>query len=318
MTTPRRRSKVGPTTIVVLVALLVAAAVGLFLLLQGQELAEQPTPTPSPTLSLTPSPSPTFNAALLQNRLTVLVIGLDTSEERRSRGAGINTDTIILASVSADQSEVTLISLPRDTVDIPLPDGTSWPRKVNGIHSQLGVDALVGAAAALFDVPIDGYVQVDMDDLVDLVEAVDGVEVNPPEPLRDATIGLDLAAGPQLLDGPTALDYVRTRVDTDYGRAARQQEVLLDLVARLVSPATDVDVAALLDGLTSFETGLPLEDLPTLLEIGRRAQSATVTREVLQPPRYISFEGDAGDGRGYILIPNVEAIRELAAETIGE
>jgi LCP family protein required for cell wall assembly len=300
--------------LLVTVLLIVAAVLAVVLLSQRQPPAEQPTPSPT----LAPSPTPTLNEAMLGNRLTVLVIGLDSSESRRSQGMGANTDSIILASVSADQSEVTLISLPRDTVDIPMPDGTTWPSKVNAIYDQLGVDALVDAAATLFDVPIDGYVQVDMDDLVDLVDAVDGVEVDPPDALDDPIVDLHLEPGRQTLDGPTALAYVRTRVDTDYGRAARQQEVLLDLMARLVSPETDVDVAALLDGLSSFETDLPLDDLPTLLEIGRRAQSATVTREVLQPPVFITFEGDAGDGRGYILIPDVEAIRAFAAETIGD
>jgi len=298
------------------VVILAAVVVIVLLLSRGQA----PIGQPSPSASLGATPSPSLNEALLTNRLTVLVIGLDSSETRRAQGLGANSDTMILASVSADQSEVALISLPRDTVDIPLSDGTTWTSKVNGIHAAEGVDALVDAISTLFDVPVDGYVQVDMDDLEALVDAVDGVEVNPPEPLDDthASINLHLSAGPQTLDGRTALGYVRTRVDKDYGRAARQQEVLLELVSRLVSPETDVDVAALLDGLHSFETDLPLEDLPTLLEIGRRAQSATVTRQVLQPPEFITFEGDAGDGRGYILEPDVEAIRAYAARTIGD
>ena len=283
-------------------------------LFRGQEPVQQP------SASLAASPSPSFNEALLSERLTVLVIGLDSSESRRAQGLGANSDTLILASVNADQSEVTLISLPRDTVDIPLSDGTTWTSKVNGIYAAEGVDALVDAVSTLFDVPVGGYVQVDMDDLEALVDAVDGVEVNPAEPLDDthASLNLHLSAGPQTLDGRTALAYVRTRVDTDYGRAARQQEVLLDLVSRLVSPETDVDVSLLLDGLNSFETDLPLEDLPTLLEIGRRAQLATVTRQVLQPPEFITFEGDAGDGRGYVLEPDVDAIRAYAARTIGD
>jgi LCP family protein required for cell wall assembly len=300
----------------VLIALLVAVAV------VGAVIMLEPRPTTTvpaiPTPTLAPSPTATLNEALLESRLTVLVIGLDSSGSRRAQGMGANSDTIILASVSADRSEVTLISLPRDTVDIPMPDGTTWSSKVNAIYDQLGVDALVVAAETLFAVPIDGYAQVDMDDLVDLVDAVDGVEVNPPDPLDDPIVDLHLEPGRQTLDGPTALAYVRTRVDTDYGRAARQQEVLLDLVSRLVSPQTDVDVAALLDGLNSFETDLPLDDLPTLLEIARLSESATVTREVLQPPEFITFEGDAGDGRGYILVPDVEAIRDLAARTIGD
>jgi LCP family protein required for cell wall assembly len=301
-------------TVLVAVLLIVAVVPALWLLSQRQA----PAVSPSPSASLAPSPTATLNEALLESRLTVVVIGLDTSETRRSRGEGANSDTIILASVSADQSEVTLISLPRDTVDVPLQDGSTWPSKVNAIYDQLGVEALADAVATLFDVPVDGYVQIDMDDLVALVDAVDGVEVDPPDALDDPIVDLHLEPGRQTLDGPTALAYVRTRVDTDYGRAARQQEVLLDLVARLTSPETDVDVAALLDGLNSFETDLPLDDLPTLLEIGRRAQTASVTREVLQPPRFITFEGNAGDGRGYILIPDVEEIRDLAARTIGE
>jgi LCP family protein required for cell wall assembly len=301
-------------TVLVTVLLVVAVVLAILLLAQPSTPAASPGPSPS----LAPNPTAGLNEALLEIRLTVLVIGLDTSETRRERGEGANSDTIILASVSADQSEVTLISLPRDTVDIPMPDGTTWSSKVNAIYDQLGVDALVVSAETLFAVPIDGYAEIDMDDLVDLVEAVDGVEVNPPDPLDDPIVDLHLEPGRQTLDGPTALAYVRTRVDTDYGRAARQQEVLLDLVARLVSPETDVDVAVLLDGLNSFETDLPLEDLPTLLEIARLSQSATVTRQVLQPTEFITFEGDAGDGRGYILVPDVEAIRDLAARTIGD
>jgi LCP family protein required for cell wall assembly len=303
------RSRFGAALFGVLV---VAAVVAIVLLMSRQA----PIGQASPSLSLAATPTPTLNEALLNDRLTVLVIGLDSSEARRAQGLGANSDTMILASVSADQSEVVLVSLPRDTVDIPMPDGSTWESKVNGIYAALGVDALVGGVSTLFGVQIDGYVQADMDDLVTLVDAVNGVEVDPPGPLDDPIVDLHLSAGPQTLDGSTALGYVRTRIDKDYGRAARQQEVLLDLVARLVSPETDVDVLTLIVGLGSFDTDLPLEDLPTLLEIGRRAQSATVIRQVLQPPEFITFEGDNGDGRGYILIPDVEAIRAFAARTI--
>ncbi len=239
----------------------------------------------------------------------MLVIGTDVNAARAAAGDSVNTDTLILASVNADQSAVTLVSLPRDTVDIPLRDGGTWPRKVNAIEHTQGIDGLLDAMRALYQVPIDAYVQIDMDDLVTLVDAAGGVSVDPPTPLADPKVHLDIPAGRQMLDGRTALAYSRTRVDTDYGRAARQQEVLLNLVSRLVAPGTDVELASLLRGLGSLETNLPLGDLPTLLEIARRAQSATVTRQVLKPPRFITFEGDRGDGRGYVLEPDVDAIR---------
>lgn len=312
------RSRTGPLLAGV-VALAALAAVLVFVLLnQDGEPSASATPSPSVPATAEPTPGATLNEEMLSRRLTVLVIGLDSDQARREAGLGVNTDTLILASINADQSEVTLISLPRDTVDIPLADGSTWDRKVNAIHSERGADELVGAMETLFGVPIDGHVQVDMGDLVALVDAAGGVTVSPDEPLADPIVDLDLQPGEQELDGATALAYVRTRVDTDYGRAARQQEVLLDLVPRLVADETDVDVAQLLDGLHSFETSLPLDDLPTLLEIGRRAQEAEVTRQVLQPPEFISFEGDAGDGRGYILVPDVEAIRAFTAEALGD
>jgi LCP family protein required for cell wall assembly len=280
-----------------------------FLLLSGGEPAPEPSPSPTATATVEPSPTVALNEELLNRRFTVLLVGLDLNEERRAPGVVGNTDALMLASVSADQSQVILVSLPRDTVDIPLTDGTTWSPKINALFAERGIDELVGAMETLYGVPIDGYVTIEMDDFATLVNAVDGVTVNPPEPLSDPPLGLDLQPGEQELDASTVLSYVRTRIDQDYGRMGRQQEVITALVARLVDPDTDVDLSELLEGLDSLETDLPLGDLPTLIEIARRTQDASVERVLVQPPDMIVQEGDLGDGRGYVLVPNVEAIR---------
>lgn len=313
--TPARSS--GPTVAIIGVVALIVVAVVLFLLLSNQGGA----PVAAPSATASPSAAPTesaFNEELLNLRLTVLVIGTDANAEREGRGEPVNTDALMLASVSADQSEVALIGLPRDTVDIPLADGSTWDEKVNGLLRERDMETLVGAMQELFGVPIDFHALLDMEDFAALVEGAGGVEVEVEAELVDPPIDLELQPGTQELDGETALKYVRTRVDDDYARAERQQQVLLALVSKLVDEETDVDVAQLLDGLDSLETDLPLEDLPTLVELARRAESADVTREVLQPPEFITFEGDQGDGRGYILIPDVEAIRSFAQETLPE
>lgn len=314
-TAPPRRS--GAASIGLVVALLVVAAIVAFLLFFNRPPGSA-SPSPGPTGTLVPTAEPTLDEALLAERLTVLVVGKDHNDTREANGEPVNTDTLMLASVSADQSEVTLISVPRDTVDIPLPDGGTWPEKVNAIYREEGIEALVGAMEAFFDTEIDGYVAIDMDDLELLVDAAGGVDVDPPEPLVDPKVQLDIDAGPQTLDGPTALAYVRTRVDTDYGRAARQQEVIVDLVRRLTDAEAELDVAGILDSLDGLETDLPLDKLPTLVELARRADGAAETRQVLEPPEFISFEGDAGDGRGYVLLPDLEAIRAFAAEHLAD
>lgn len=297
------------TAIILGAAAIVVVAVVLFLLFAGGEPEAEPSPSPTESASPSPSPTVSLNAELLNQRLTVLLVGVDLNEERREDAEIANTDALMLASVSDDQSSVVLVSLPRDTVDIPLADGSTYTSKINALFTERGIEELVGAMETLYGVPIDGHVIIHMDHFAALIDAVDGVTVNPPAPLSDPPIGLDVQPGEQELDGGTALSYVRTRIDQDYGRMGRQQEVILDLVRRLTDPEADIDLRELLDGLDSLETDLPLDDLPTLAEIARRAQSATVERMLVEPPAMIVAEGDQGDGRGYILVPDPAAIR---------
>lgn len=308
----------NPGIVIGVVALVALAIIG-FLLSGG---SGEPTPSDSVAPSAeasapAPSASAELNAELLDRRWTVLFVGLDTDSSRESRGEPVSSDALMLVSVSADQSAVTLVSLPRDTVDVPLPDGGTYERKINALYGEEGLDALVGAAEALYEVPINGYLALNMDDFAALVDGVGGVEVSPDEPIQDPAARLDIEAGTQTIDGSTAEGYVRTRFDQDYGRMGRQQEVVVEIVRRLVDPERDLDVRTLIDGFDSLETDLPLEDLPTLLEIARRATDAEVRQLVIEPP-LITFEGDRGDGRGYILEPDIEAIRAAVAELIGE
>jgi len=295
------------------VVLVTAAVIGLLLASCAPEEPAASTPSASPE----PTPSPTLSAELMDRSWNVLYVGIDLNERREGENQPSNADALMLVSLSADQSELTLVSLPRDTVDVPLPDGTIYPRKINALYVEQGIDALVGAMETLYDLEIDGHVVLDMDDFAALVEAVDGVEVTLEEPLVDPIVDLDLEPGTQTLDAGEALGYVRTRVDQDYGRMGRQQEVIVELVDRLVDPDAELDVSALIDGLDSLDTDLPLDELPTLLELGRRASDAEVSNLVIEPP-LIVFEGDRGDGRGYILEPDVEAIRAEVQELIGE
>lgn len=290
------------------IAVLVSAAVAAFLLLSNQPAAE-PEASASASASAAPSASATLAAELLDRRWTVLFVGTDHSAEREATGLPVNADALLLVSLSADQSRLTFVSLPRDTVDVPLPDGGTYDAKINQLYREQGVEALRGALESLFAVPIDAHVVLDMDDVAVLVEAVDGVDVNPPEPLNDQVfIGVELEAGPQELDAATALLYLRTRIDQDYGRMRRHQEVIASIVERLTDPDASVDLGSLLDGFESLETDLPLDQLPTLLELGRRAREADVTNLIIEPP-LITFEGDRGDGRGYVLEADFEAIR---------
>lgn len=309
----------GSTIVIGLIVVVVAVVIGF--LVFSQPTTAPPLPSPeaseSAAASASASAAPSLAADLLERRWTILYVGTDLNAAREEDGDAPNADSLLVVSASADQSELTLISLPRDTVDVPLEDGGTYDKKINALYQEQGIDALVGAMSALYDVPIDGYVVLDMDDFTRLVDAVGTIEVNPDAPLTDPIVDLDLEPGPQEIDGFTANGYVRTRVDQDYGRMGRQQEVLVALVAKLVDPETDVDLDALLDGLDSLETDLPLDKLGTLMELARRTSAADVRYVLIEPP-LITFEGDRNDGRGYILEADVPAIQDAAQELIGE
>jgi polyisoprenyl-teichoic acid--peptidoglycan teichoic acid transferase len=275
-----------------------------------------PTGTPSPTPEPTPEP---LNADLLNHRFTVLVIGEDVSAERRQRGyRGDNTDAIMVISISANQRKVAMLSLPRDTVDVPLGNGSTWTSKVNGIASQYGLDGLRQAIAALMGIDIPYYVKVDMDDFIALVDAVGGVNVAVKTYVQEPRWGLYLSPGRAHLDGLRALYYSRTRkYDSDYARAARQQQLVRALVAKYTDPKTHVRIAKLLPALAGLETNLDLGDLRTIIALGRRAIEADYVATVLSPPQFALDWGDTGDGRGWIIIPNVDAIRAYTRSVFG-
>jgi polyisoprenyl-teichoic acid--peptidoglycan teichoic acid transferase len=280
-----------------------------------------PTPSPVPTPSATASPSPTatptpaptaapLDQALLGRRLTVLIAGIDSNPDRAARDMPLNTDAMIVASVNAAHDRIAMVSLPRDTVDLPLAGGGVWPRKINSLFAVRGIKALRGALATTYGVPIDYYLTLNMSDFGALVDAVGGVTVDVPYAIYDQTVQLNLKPGKHRFNGNAALSYVRTRhQDGDFARQGRQQQVLMAIVRKLVDPGTTLDIRALLRSFGSLKTDLPLEEIATLREIGARSADAKVTRRVLGPA-YARFMGiEPNSPRGWIIIPNVAKMR---------
>ncbi len=240
----------------------------------------------------------------------MLVAGIDSSPSRVRRNFPVNTDAMIVVSVNRRHNRIAIVSLPRDTVDIPLKGGGSWPRKINSLYAARGINALQGALERTYGVPIDYHVALNMADFGELVDAVGGVNVRVPYALYDSTVHIALSAGRHHLDGDQALHYARTRhQDGDFARQGRQQQVLMAVFRKLVRPKAKIDFHHLLRSLRSLKTDLPLDELPTLLAIGRRSADATISHEVLGPG-YARFMGiEPGTGRGWVIIPNLARMR---------
>jgi len=285
----------------------VVAAIVLALVLGGRTPA---IPSPPPSHSSSPTPIP-IDQALLNRRVTFLLLGTDQNAARQSSGEQVLTDSMIVMSINAAHTRLTMISVPRDTVDVPLPDGSIWHEKLNELYTKRGPSVVRGTFDTLLGAKIDYVVELNMDDFTRLIDAFGGIDLTVPEAIVDPSIAFSIKAGRQHLDGKTALLYSRSRHTTnDFSRAARQQLVLRALLARFDDPALKIDLLGLVSSLPSLKTDIPRDKLPTLAEIARRSRNAAVTGKVLQPPDFYQVSIDTA--RGYILLPDLQAIRKYS------
>jgi len=263
-------------------------------------------------------PSPTPNP-FAGRRVTLLVIGNDSTPARLAQGYGKLTDAMIVLSVSADRKHVSMISFPRDIVDIPMGNGQLWRSKINAIAYYDGEKVLKAALAATLQQPIDYYIEVNMGDFAKLVDALGGVTVDVPMTIIDPSINFSIQAGVRHMDGATALGFARSRHTTsDWDRDARQQLLLNAILNKIIDPAIVARLPQLMASLKSLQTDLPLNEVGALLQLIRDALDAPVSMKVLMPPQFSLFAGiEQGTNRGYIEEPNIPAIRAYAKTVMG-
>ena len=161
---------------------------------------------------------------------------LSTGDEAAAGGG--RTDTIMLMHIPAvtGNGQLTLVSLPRDS-SVPL--AGHGRVKLNTTFALGGPTLLVQTVENVTGVHVDHYAEIGFGGFAGLVDDVGGVQMCPTDPISDPLAGLNIPAGCQVLDGPQALGYVRTRHTPrgDLDRVVHQREFLGALIARASSPA---------------------------------------------------------------------------------
>ena len=246
-----------------------------------------------------PTKSPVRVADLLgsDGRLTVLILGSDYREGI----IGARTDAIIVATINPVSGKVAMVSLPRDTVNVPIAPGKAYPGRINSLfweyERKLGkakpaLKRVKKELAYAFDTEIDYYAMIEFDGLVRLINTIGGIDVTLAEKLVDKSMhlgdkGLKLRKGERHLDGKTALAFSRSRhTSTDYDRSRRQQQVLTASATKVRKRGLD-QLANLVEAARSkIVTDMPYRAAPALLELAGKADLAKVKSVVLEPGRY--------------------------------
>jgi LCP family protein required for cell wall assembly len=170
--------------------------------------------------------------------INVLLLGNDARPDESDVS---NTDTMILLTFDPQNKTAGLLSLPRD-LWVPIPGfgyetriNTAYPLGETYGYAGGGPQLAKDTVSSFIGQPVQYYARVNFQGFVDIIDMLGGVDVLVPFDIYDdqyptedyGYMTFQLPAGPQHLDGETALKYVRTRnVDDDYGRAERQQQVI--------------------------------------------------------------------------------------------
>jgi len=181
----------------------------------------------------------------------VLVLGSDAGEMRGNKG----TDLIRMMRVDFPNRRVTIFAFPPnlwvDTNGLGLTDPTIQATNLSMVFYEARsrsnrrnlkdaiFDGTTASARMLlnnFSISTDHYLTVDLSQVPVMVDAVDGIPVNIPQPITDPWIGMVIPAGQQTLNGTQFVAYARAIPDSDFDRIQRNNLLIDALQEKLVDP----------------------------------------------------------------------------------
>ena len=195
----------------------------------------------------------TSNSLAITEPITVLLMGVDSDSDTLSSSTSFNGDSLILATFNPDTLSVTMLSIQRDSY---VPIACFANQKENKItHAAWqGASCMIDTIENLTGIPINYYVKINFKGVVDLVDAVGGVDIDVEYPICEQNSKRQwgnntvyIEEGFQTLTGEQALAYARNRhtwpqycpakynthYRSDATRAIHQQEVIKGVLAKL-------------------------------------------------------------------------------------
>ncbi|KFM98523.1 LytR family transcriptional regulator [Bacillus clarus] len=206
----------------------------------------------------------TEEVQIAKEPFTILIMGI---EDYATDGQNGRTDSLMFATVNPISQKVSIMSIPRDSrVDIV---GKNKQDKINAAHAYGGEKMAVDTVEKFLNVPVDHYVKIDFKGFKGIVDAVGGITVDVPFDFEERSDIdyyklIQFKQGKQDLNGEEALAYVRMRKQDpngDYGRAARQRQVLAAVAHKLNSASTVFKIKDLTKVVGKYiKTDIPISD----------------------------------------------------------
>lgn len=305
----------------------VVAVVGIHAVLAARQIVTKNSSAGAPVLHGTVDPTKLKGEG--DGRINVLLLGIGGG----SHDGGNLSDTMMVASIDPVNKTVAMLSIPRDLyVKIP---GYGYS-KINAANVDGGPELAKQVVSQVLDLPIHYYVQLDFSGFKQAVDAVGGVNITNTTQLYDTQYPCDndrdyctfnLPPGQYAMNGELALKYARCRHGTcgnDFGRAARQQQLLVALRQKALQVSTlsnPVRVTGLIDSISNHvRTDLQPNEMQKMASIVKGIDISKAQTKVLDDTPGTGLLLDSSGkypGAGSILLPKAgdfdyTAIQELA------
>ena len=198
----------------------------------------------------------------------------------------------MLATLNEKDKSVKLVSIPRDSY-VYLPE-VGYKTKINHAHAYGGPKASIEAVETMFNIPVDYYVKMNFNAFIDVVDALNGINVEVPYELfeqnsKDKANAIHLLPGEQNLDGEEALALARTRKqDNDIERGKSQQEILKGIMKRAVSANALTKYDDIIQAIgDNMETNMTFDEMKALSSYGLKKKLDMNTLSIEGEDTYI-------------------------------
>ena len=237
--------------------------------------------------------------AAYEGGFDILLAGVDTCEEKykhlfgkrctgKDSGGSLN-DVNLLVHVSAEPRRITAVSFPRDLM-LPIPEcmdkdgnmrSAMSKQPLNTAYSDGGLNCVAKTISELTGEDIEFAASVTFGGVIEITNAIGGVEVCLANPIKDKHTGLDMPAGMHTIEGVQALQFLRTRHGvgdgSDLGRIGNQQQYMSSLARKMISGEVLGNVPVMLKladtGLNNIEASTSLADPMKIVQIALAVKS---------------------------------------------
>lgn len=200
------------------------------------------------------------------------MLGVDTGDLGRTEQG--RSDTMMVMTVNPNTNQTKIVSISRDTYTEIIGRGTM--DKINHANAFGGVSRSVNTVQNLLDIPIDYYVEVNIQGVKDIVDALDGFPVTPPISFNYEDYSF-VEGQPTTLDGNAVLAYSCMRYEDpngDYGRQALQRQIIVATMNKVAFLSTTMNYQGVLGTLESnMQTKLSFDNMLSVFNNYRNAVS---------------------------------------------